>query len=95
VLFHSEKAVVGSARNIAFFRDEAVDRLLIEAQCVTDRASRVELYRAVQQRIADEVPWVPIAHSEYVVAARKDIVNVVLSPLGHLVYTTIAREGRR
>ncbi len=95
VLFHSEKAVVGAARNIAFFRDAAVDRLLIEAQEVTDRARRIEIYRAVQQRIADQVPWVPIAHSEYVVAARKDIVNVVLSPLGHLVYATIAREGRR
>ncbi len=95
VLFHSEKAVAGSARNIAFFRDPLVDRLLIEAQGVTDQASRAGIYRAVQERIADDVPWVPIAHSEHVVAARKDIVNVVLSPLGHLVYAVIAREGRR
>jgi peptide/nickel transport system substrate-binding protein len=95
VLFHSDNAVVGAATNIAFFRDREVDRLLIEAQGVTDQGERTRLYRAVQERIADEVPWVPIAHSEYVVATRKEIVNVVLSPLGRLVYAAMAREGAR
>ena len=95
VLFHSENAVVGAANNIAFFRDPEVDQLLIEAQGVTDQERRARLYRAVQERIGDEVPWVPIAHSEYVVAARKDIVNVVLSPLGRLAYGAIARAGAR
>ncbi len=95
VLFHSNNTKPGSANNVAFFRNAEVDRLLIEAQEVTDQASRARLYRAVQDRIGDEVPWVPIAHSEFVVAARKDITNVVLSPLGHLVYPKIAREGPR
>lgn len=93
VLFHSRNAVVGSAENIAFFRDPEVDRLLDEAQAVGDIPSRTQLYWMVQDRIADAVPWVPLAHSEYVVAARKELKHVVLSPLGHPVYAGIAREG--
>jgi peptide/nickel transport system substrate-binding protein len=95
VLFHSTHAELGSANNISFLRDPIVDRLLLDARGVTDQASRARLYRAAQERIADLVPWVPIAHSEYVVAARKEIMNVKLSPLGHLVYSRIAREGQR
>lgn len=95
VLFHSDNAVVGSAHNVAFFRDPVVDRLLIEAQGVPDQASRVLIYRAAQDRIAEEAPWVPLAHSDYVVAARKELANVVLSPLGRPVYAGIARKGAR
>jgi len=95
VLFHSANAVKGSAQNIAFLRDEEVDRLLIQAQAVTDQVGRAGLYRLVQERLADLVPWVPLAHSEYVIAARKELGNVVLSPLGHPVYSMIKREGKR
>jgi peptide/nickel transport system substrate-binding protein len=95
VLFHSDSAVPGSANNIAFYRDALVDRILTEAQGVNDQASRARLYRQAQERIAETAPWVPLAHSRYVVAARKEIANVVLSPLGHLVYSKITRDGRR
>ncbi|MBS1121254.1 MAG: putative dipeptide transporter substrate-binding protein [Deltaproteobacteria bacterium] len=98
VLFHSDNAVVGaSAQNFAFFRDAGVDKLLIEAQVAADQVTRTELYRAVQDRLVEEVPWVPIAHSEYVVAGRAEIRDVVLSPLGHPLYAKIWRrlEGGR
>lgn len=92
VLFHSENAVIGSARNMAFYRDPGVDRLLIEAQGATDEATRTGLYRAVQDRIAEDAPWVPIAHSELVVAARAELTNLMLSPLGHPLYPLIGRR---
>jgi peptide/nickel transport system substrate-binding protein len=94
VLFHSDNAVAGSARNVAFYRDPAVDRLLIEAQGSTDEAIRTGLYRAVQDRIAEDAPWVPIAHSELVVAARAELTNLRLSPLGHPLYPMIGRRAR-
>jgi len=95
VLFHFDNAVAGSANNISFLHDAPVDRLLIEAQGVTEQARRAELYGQVQDRIGELVPWVPIAHSEYVVAARRGLVNVVLSPLGRPVYSKISREGQQ
>lgn len=94
VLFHSDSAVVGSANNIAFYRDAALDKLLIDAQGAVDKATRTGLYHAIQDRIAEQAPWVPIAHSEYVVAGRREVEGVVLSPLGHPVYARIWRRAR-
>lgn len=92
VLFHSDNAVLGAAQNLAFYRDPGVDKLLVEAQVAVDEVTRTGLYRTVQDRIAEDAPWVPIAHSEYVVAGRVEVQDVVLSPLGHPIYATIWRR---
>ena len=50
---------------------------------------------AVQDKLAADAPWVPIAHGELVVAARAELSGVVLSPTGHPIYSLIRRtEGR-
>jgi peptide/nickel transport system substrate-binding protein len=93
VLFHSDNAVNGpSAQNFAFYKDPGVDTLLRDAQVASDEVTRTGLYHAVQDRIAADAPWVPIAHSEYVVAGRSEIQDVVLSPLGHPIYAAIWRK---
>jgi hypothetical protein len=38
---------------------------------------------------------VPIAHTELVVATRADIDQVILTPLGHVLYTMIRRKESR
>jgi peptide/nickel transport system substrate-binding protein len=95
VLFHSDNTVLDTAQNFAFYREPVVDRLLIEAQGAVDEATRTALYRSVQDRISEDAPWIPIAHSEYVVAARAELTGVVLSPLGHPVYARIQRRAHR
>lgn len=92
VLFHSDNAVVGQAQNVAFYRDAEVDQLLREAQVEDAQARRSELYARVQDQLAADAPWVPIAHSELVVAARASLEHVVLSPTGHPVYSRIRRR---
>lgn len=93
VLFHSDNTVAGSTRkNFAYYRDVGVDKLLREAQVATDEVTRTGLYHAVQERIADDAVWVPVAHSEYVVAARAELADVQLSPLGHPLYARIRRR---
>ncbi|MBA3542707.1 MAG: ABC transporter substrate-binding protein [Deltaproteobacteria bacterium] len=94
VLFHSDNAVLGEAQNIAFYRDAGVDQLLREAQAAVDEATRAGLYAAVQDRIAAAAPWVPIAHSEVVLAARRELDGLILSPLGHPIYSLIRRGNR-
>ena len=91
MLFHSDNATPGTAQNIAFYRDRGVDRLLLEAQATSDETTRSGLYAAVQDQIAADAVWVPLAHSELVVAARAELAGVVLSPLGHPVYALIRR----
>jgi len=91
VLFHSNNAVAPSAQNIAFYSDPGVDTLLNDAQAASDQATRSGLYAVVQDRIASDAPWVPLAHSGFVVAARAELDGVILSPLGHPVYALIRR----
>ncbi|MCW5808048.1 MAG: ABC transporter substrate-binding protein [Deltaproteobacteria bacterium] len=92
VLFHSDNTVEGKAQNISFYRDETLDKLLVDAQGTADVPARTAMYGVVQDRIADMAPWVPVAHSEPVVAGRTELRDVVLSPLGHPVYALIRRR---
>lgn len=94
VLFHSDNANIGGAQNVAFYRDATVDQWLEEAQSVADETTRSGLYAAVQDRLAADAPWVPIAHSELVVAGRAELEGVILSPTGHPVYPLIHRVSR-
>ncbi len=95
VLFSSDNAQVPDAQNIAFFRDPLVDKLLEDAQAAVDEPTRSSFYAEVQDQIAAAAPWVPIAHSELVVAGRAELNGVVLSPLGHPVYALIRRAGNK
>jgi peptide/nickel transport system substrate-binding protein len=95
VLLHSDNAVPGPAQNIAFYKNPTVDALLIAAQAASDKPTRAALYAEVQDRFAEDAPWVPIAHSELVIAGRRDLEQVVLSPLGHPVYARIRRQEPR
>jgi peptide/nickel transport system substrate-binding protein len=68
---------------------------LLEAQGTADEATRSALYAVVQDRIASDAPWVPIAHSDLVVAGRAELEGVVLSPTGHPVFHMIRRAEMR
>ncbi|HET7503610.1 MAG TPA: ABC transporter substrate-binding protein [Kofleriaceae bacterium] len=93
VLLHSDNAAPSSAQNIAFYRNPTVDGLLIEAQAAVGEASRSKLYAQVQDILADDAPWVPIAHSELVVAARAELEDVSVTPLGYTLYQLIHRKA--
>jgi peptide/nickel transport system substrate-binding protein len=93
VLFHSDNSNLGDAQNIAFYHDQEVDELLRAAQGTADQATRAGLYATVQDKLAADAPWVPIAHSELVVAGRAELEHVVLSPRGHPSYAMIRRRS--
>ena len=93
VLLHSDNATPGSAQNIAFYRNPVVDELLARAQSAIDQNARGALYAEVLDIVAQDAPWVPLAHSELVVAARAELEGVRLTPFGHPLYTLIRRKG--
>jgi peptide/nickel transport system substrate-binding protein len=95
VLLHSDNAVPGAAQNISFYRNRDVDRLLVAAQAAVEQPVRKALYAEVQDRVARDAPWVPIAYSELVVAGRAEIERVILTPLGHPLYTMVRRKEPR
>jgi peptide/nickel transport system substrate-binding protein len=93
VLLHSKQSNTETgAQNVALYRDREVDDMLLAAQEAADQATRSALYGAVQDKIAADAPWVPIAHSDLVVAGRNELERVVLSPTGHPVYPLIRRR---
>ncbi|HSS03447.1 MAG TPA: ABC transporter substrate-binding protein [Kofleriaceae bacterium] len=95
VLLHSDNATPGSAQNIAFYRSPVVDELLSRAQTATDQEARGRLYAEVLEIVAQDAPWVPLVHSELVVAARAELEGVRLTPFGHPLYPLIRRRGMR
>ena len=94
VLFHSDNAGGNDPNDVAFYRDDEVDKWLLEAQGTADEPTRAGLYAEVQDKIAADAPWVPIAHSELIVAGRAELEGLVLSPTGHPIYSLIRRVVR-
>ncbi len=94
VLFDRDNAVVGRARNVAFFRDDDVHELLVAARASSSRRERERLYAQVQERLRREAPWVPIAHSQVAIAARDDLAGVLLNPSAHVHYQNVRRVRR-
>ncbi len=91
LLFDKDNTVPGVARNLAFYRDDGVSRLLREAQAVEDRGAREALYVEVQRRLAADAPWAPLAHSQVAIAASDELQDVVINASGHVVYTGLRR----
>lgn len=94
LLFHEDNTTPGIARNLSFYRNREVSRLLIAAQRVEDRAARDAIYADVQRRIADDAPWVPLAHSEVAIAARDDISGIQVQSNGSVIYAGLHRVVR-
>lgn len=91
VLFDSDNTQIGDAQNVAFYRSPDVDRWLTAAEQATDEATRMRLYADVQDKISDDAPWIPLIHSELVIAGRSELEHVIISPNGHPVFPLIMR----
>jgi peptide/nickel transport system substrate-binding protein len=94
ILFDRDNAVVGTAQNAAFYRDPEVHGLLVLAQMSEDKDDRERLYARIQEKLAADAPWVPLAHSQVAIAARDDIASVVINPTGNVVYARARRIQR-
>jgi peptide/nickel transport system substrate-binding protein len=94
LLFDKDNTVPGLARNIAFYRNDTVSELLRKAQAVEDRGAREALYAEVQQRLVEDAPWVPLAHSQVAIAASDGLDGIVVNASGHVVYTGLMRVTR-
>ncbi|GAW91597.1 ABC transporter substrate-binding protein [Calderihabitans maritimus] len=77
VLLDKNNAVKGAASNVAFYKNDKVHDLLVEAQMEMDQSKRAELYEEAQVYIHEDAPWVPLVHSTPVLAARKNVTGWV------------------
>jgi peptide/nickel transport system substrate-binding protein len=93
-LFDQQNNPSGLARNLAFYRDRELDDLLRAGQAAGSRRERLDIYRAAQERIADQAPWVPLAHSHVAIAARMDVGGIVIKPTAVVEFKGVRRVGR-
>ena len=68
--------------NYSYFKNDEMHDILIAAQSEVDEAKRIELYKQAQEIIKEEAPWIPLVHSQPVLAGRADIVNFTPHPKG-------------
>jgi peptide/nickel transport system substrate-binding protein len=92
VLLDSDNAKTPDAGNIAFYKNDEVHDLLIQAQRITDVAERAKLYEQAQEIIHDDAPWVPLVHSTPPLAANSKVKGYVPHPTGSEVLSNVYFE---
>ena len=65
------------ANNYTYYKNDEVHDLLIAAQSEVDEEKRNELYKQAQVIINEDAPWVNIAHSTPLLAAKKSVTGYV------------------
>jgi ABC-type transport system substrate-binding protein len=70
------------AQNIAFYRSDALHKVLVDAKTTSALGKRKSLYKKAQEIIHKDAPWVNLAHSVVVVPLHKRVMNFVLDPTG-------------
>lgn len=82
------------SRNIAFYRNPAVDELLARARRDGRRPERERLYVEVQRTLAHDAPWVPLAHTQSAIVARDELSGIFVGRGGVIDYGAIQRSPR-
>jgi ABC-type transport system substrate-binding protein len=65
VLFSSANIRDTETQTYAFYREPEVDRLLNEAAPLSDPEARRERFRAAENRILLDAPWIPLLHPQF------------------------------
>lgn len=72
---------IGS-NNYSYYKNDEVHNLLIAAQSEVEEEKRNELYKQAQVIINEDAPWVNLAHSTPLLAAKKSVTGFVPHPTG-------------
>jgi peptide/nickel transport system substrate-binding protein len=92
LLLDRDNARRGAARNQAMFVNESLHVLLIRARAEMNRSVRERLYRRAQEIVAEEAPWVPLAHTDLVVAARRSVRKLEIHRSTVIFYRRVEKD---
>jgi peptide/nickel transport system substrate-binding protein len=81
VAFHSSQTPP-NGQNTSFYRSPVVDRLIESARAEGDRGKRLELYREIHRRLAEDQPNAFLFTVDATWAVHRDLRGVETSPLG-------------
>jgi peptide/nickel transport system substrate-binding protein len=75
------------------YSNPEVDQLLKQAQLSTDQNEREQLYKQVQEILAEDVPYIPLIQGKLYVVTSDNVESLKISPLMFLLYDTIQVKG--
>ena len=95
VLLSGDSAVIGTAMNVAFYDNDDVDELLLDAQQSFDQEVREPLYEEACWLIHKDSPWVTVAHSQNLAGVIDAVSGYVTHPTGQgaNVYANVSKTG--
>lgn len=79
-VFHSRNVGDGGS-NFGNYKNEEVDKLLDEANALTDNAERTDLMVQAQKIIADESVWIVVLHPKQTFVLNNDYEGYTITPL--------------
>lgn len=75
-------AKMGGATNIAFYKNDEMDRLLIEGRKASVMSERQRIYEELLALWRKDLPLLPLVHGESIVVLRSDLEGFTLSKTG-------------
>lgn len=72
--------------NVAFYANAWFHDIINMAQRIPDRIERERLYSQAQALVANDVPWVPLAHPKVMFATRVGLRGLVVQPSAMALY---------
>lgn len=84
--YHSEKRYDNGGNNMAWYKNEALDKILEAGAVEIDNAKRIDLYKQAQQIIIDHVVSIPIYLYPYTVATTTQVDGVKFDSLGYPLF---------
>jgi dipeptide transport system substrate-binding protein len=75
--------------NVARWCNKDFNDLVTEAKVNSDIAERKRLYAKAQAIFHEQMPWVPIAHANFMVATRAEVRGFTIDPLGYHVVENV------
>lgn len=91
----SWSAKMGAATNIAFYKNEELDDLLLAARKTGNLERRQKLYEAVLEIWRRDLPYLPLVHGEDVVVLKSDVAGFTLAKTGDIFLGPIRKKGVR
>jgi peptide/nickel transport system substrate-binding protein len=79
-LFFASDRVPPNGRNINYFADDSLTRLLYASDRTVDRAKRTELLKAAQRRVAEFIPEIPLYNTSKIDAVPTTLQNFKGNP---------------
>lgn len=90
VMFNSKAITENASLNRAFYSNPQVDQLLNAAAIDLNRSRRLRTYQQIEQKIIDDAPWVPLAHTERYVVTQPWIEGYNLHQMWSARYEYVA-----